>query len=295
MKQPAPELEAVPEHIVREDVARALAEDLGDGDRTAALIDPGVRAQATVLTREAAVICGAAWFDQTFRAIDPAVRTDWQVGDGDAVDAGQVLCTLSGPARALLSGERTALNFLQTLSGTATLARCYRERVAGLPVVLLDTRKTLPGLRTAQKYAVRRGGCHNHRMGLYDALLIKENHITARGSIKKAVETARSTYPGLPVEIEVENMEQMAEAIGAGADILLLDNFDQEALRQAVALNHTPDGDRRGGRARLEASGGITLETVRAIAATGVDRISIGALTKDVQAIDLSMRFQIDR
>lgn len=283
------EIAQVAKATVREDVLRALAEDLGDGDCTATLIDAGARAVATVLTREPAVICGTAWFEQTFHALDPAIQVRWQVSDGDAVGGNQILCTLSGPARALLSGERTALNFLQTLSGTATLARRFRDRVAGLPVVLLDTRKTLPGLRTAQKYAVRCGGCHNHRLGLYDGILIKENHITACGSIKKSVETARYMYPGLAVEIEVEDPGQLAEAIEAGADIVLLDNFDQAALRRAVALNHPP------GRVRLEASGGVTLETVRPIAETGVDRISIGALTKDLRAIDLSMRFQIDR
>ncbi len=287
MKSVAPELEPVSEDAVHEDVARALAEDLGDGDRTAALVDPGVRAQATVLTREVAVVCGSAWFEQTFQAIDTAVRIDWQVGDGDAVDAGQTLCTLSGPARALLSGERTALNFLQTLSGTATGVRRYRERVAGLTVTLLDTRKTLPGLRAAQKYAVRCGGCHNHRIGLYDGLLIKENHIAVCGSIKKSIESARSLEPTLPVEIEVEDLDQISEALDAGADILLLDNFELATLREAVALNR--------GRALLEASGGITLENLREIAETGVDRISIGALTKDLQAIDLSMRIHIDR
>lgn len=285
----------VSDTVVREDVARALAEDLGGGDRTASLIDDAARATATVVTREAAVLCGTAWFEQTFRALDPAVEVRWRSGDGDAVDAGQVLCTLSGSARALLSGERTALNFLQTLSGTATLARRYRERVADLPVTLLDTRKTLPGLRAAQKYAVRCGGCANHRLGLHDGVLIKENHIAACGSIKKAVETARSMCPALPVEIEVEDLGQMAEAIAAGADILLLDNFDPGALREAVALNRNLNGNPGGGPALLEASGGVTLANLREIAETGVDRISIGALTKDLRATDLSMRFQIDR
>lgn len=287
MTHPIPDIVPVPKAIVYEDVARALAEDLGDGDRTAALIDPGARAEATVITREAAVICGAAWFAETFRALDPAVAIDWRVRDGEAVAPGQTLCTLSGPARALLGGERTALNFLQALSGTATLARRYRERVAGLPVTLLDTRKTVPGLRAAQKYAVRCGGCANHRLGLFDGVLIKENHIAAHGSIKNALKTARSMHPSMPVEIEVEDLGQLAEALAGGADIVLLDNFDPARLREAVALNQ--------GQALLEASGGITLENVREIAETGVDRISIGALTKDLRATDLSMRFRIDR
>jgi nicotinate-nucleotide pyrophosphorylase (carboxylating) len=278
------------EYAVHADVARALAEDLGDGDRTAALIDPAARTGAVVVTRESAALCGTAWFEATFHTLDPAIDVRWQAGDGDSIEPGQTICTLTGPARALLSGERTALNFLQTLSGTATIARRYRESVAGLPVVLLDTRKTLPGLRAAQKYAVRCGGCENHRMGLYDGLLIKENHIAACGSIKFAVDTARSVNPGMTVEIEVEDLAQVAEALEARADILLLDNFDTGMLRAAVALNRDS-----GMGARLEASGGITLENVREIAETGVDRISIGALTKDLRAIDLSMRFRIDR
>lgn len=272
------------EEVVRENVVGALAEDLGDGDPSSALLGEGVQARATVIAREPAVLCGAAWFEMTFRAFDPAVTVEWTAADGDAVAAGQTLCTLHGSARALLSGERTALNFLQTLSGTATLASTYRDRVAGLPVVLLDTRKTLPGLRAAQKYAVRCGGCSNHRMGLYDAILIKENHLAACGPIARTVASARQMFPDMPVEIEVERLDQAAEAIEAGADIILLDNFTAPALREAVALCR--------GRALLEASGGINLDNVRAVAETGVDRISIGALTKDVRAIDLSMRFE---
>ncbi len=286
IERPAPP----PAAVIQADVARALAEDIGNGDLTAALIDEGARAGAEVITREDAVLCGSAWFAQTFRALDPAVRIDWRAWDGDAVAAGDLLCTLSGPARALLSGERTALNFLQALSGTATLARRYRERVADLPVTLLDTRKTVPGLRAAQKYAVRCGGCANHRIGLHDGILIKENHIAASGSIKKSIETARSLYPAMTVEIEVEDLDQLDEALAAGADIILLDNFDPARLRTAVASHQAV-----GGRTLLEASGGISLENIRRIAETGVDRISIGALTKDLRATDLSMRFRIDR
>ncbi len=272
------------EELVRANVVGALAEDLGEGDPTSALLGEGVQAQATVIAREPAVLCGTAWFETTFRAFDAAVTVEWTANDGDAVEAEQVLCTLRGSARALLSGERTALNFLQTLSGTATLARAYRDRVADLPVVLLDTRKTLPGLRAAQKYAVRCGGCSNHRMGLYDAILIKENHLTVCGSIGRAVSLARDMFPEMQVEIEVERLEQAAEALEAGADIILLDNFTVPALREAVDLCQ--------GRSKLEASGGITLDNVREVAETGVDRIAIGALTKDVRAIDLSMRFK---
>lgn len=272
------------EEVVRENVVGALAEDLGDGDPSSALLGEGVQARAIVIAREPAVLCGTAWFEMTFRAFDPSVTVEWTAADGDAVAADRILCTLHGSARALLSGERTALNFLQTLSGTATLASTYRDRVAGLPVVLLDTRKTLPGLRAAQKYAVRCGGCSNHRMGLYDAILIKENHLAACGTIDRTVASARQMFPDMPVEIEVERLDQAAEAIAAGADIILLDNFTAPALREAVALCQ--------GRALLEASGGINLDNVRAVAETGVDRISIGALTKDVRAIDLSMRFE---
>jgi nicotinate-nucleotide pyrophosphorylase (carboxylating) len=223
----------------------------------------------------------------TFQAFDRDAAVEWKARDGDRIAPDQVLCTVSGTARALLSGERMALNFLQTLSGTATLARRYREQVADLPVALLDTRKTLPGLRAAQKYAVCCGGCSNHRMGLHDAILIKENHIAACGSIKKAVEKSQQLFPELQVEVEVEDLDQLAQAVAAGAHLALLDNFTVQDLRRAVALNQ--------GRAVLEASGGITLGNVREIAETGVERISIGALTKDVQAIDLSMRLRIDR
>lgn len=272
------------ESEVRENVVGALAEDLGEGDPTAALVGEGVQARAAVVAREPAVICGGVWFEMTFQAFDPAASVEWRVRDGETAAAGQVLCTVSGTARALLSGERTALNFLQTLSGTATLARRYQERVAGLPVVLLDTRKTVPGLRSAQKYAVRCGGCSNHRMGLYDAILIKENHLAFCGSVTAAIASARGLFPSMPIEIEVERIDQAAEALDAGADIVLLDNFTLDAIRKAVTLNR--------GRAKLEASGGITLDNVRAVAETGVDRIAVGALTKDVRAADLSMRVE---
>jgi len=264
-------------------VRRCLDEDLGGGDLTAALVPEDALARARVIAREPAVLCGVAWFNAVFAELDPRIRIDWRQQEGDRVEADTLLCTLSGPARPLLSGERSALNLLQTLSGTATLARRYADAVAGLPVRLLDTRKTLPGLRHAQKHAVRVGGCHNHRMGLYDGILIKENHIAACGSIAAAVVAARQLGTDLPVEVEVEHLAEVDAALDAGADILLLDNFDLETLREAVARN--------GGRARLEASGGVTLQTVRAIAETGVDYVSVGSLTKDVKAIDLSMRF----
>lgn len=268
---------------VHDDVARALAEDIGSGDITALLIPASLQARAVVISREEAVVCGTAWFDDVFQTLDPHVHIEWHMHDGETVTPAQTLCTLTGPARSLLSGERTALNFLQTLSGTATRAQRYALAVAGTGAKVLDTRKTLPGLRTAQKYAVRCGGCHNHRMGLYDAILIKENHILAAGSIGQAVATARSVAPGKTVEVEVETLEELREALAAAVDIILLDNFKVEDLAQAVAINQ--------GHAKLEASGGITLDNIRRIAETGVDYISVGSLTKDVQAIDLSMRF----
>jgi len=231
------------------------------------------------------VLSGTAWVDEVFRQLDPTVVVDWLVRDADAIAPGQTLCRLSGPARSLLTGERTALNFLQTLSGTATLARRWADAVAGTKARILDTRKTIPGLRLAQKYAVTCGGCHNHRIGLYDAVLIKENHIAAAGSITAALRAAQREAAGLEIEIEVETLEQLREALAAGARRVLLDNFPLDRLREAVAI--------AAGRARLEASGGVTPGTVRAIAETGVDDISVGALTKDVRAIDLSMRFDL--
>lgn len=275
LEPPAPQ-------AVRENVQAALAEDIGSGDITAMLVTEGTVARARIITRERAVLAGQAWVGEVFRQIDPRVRIDWLCEDGQTVHANEALFEVEGAARSLLSGERTALNFLQLLSGTATRCRHYADLVAGLPVKLLDTRKTIPGLRIAQKYAVRCGGCHNHRIGLFDAFLIKENHIAACGSIAAAVRTARTIAPGKPVEVEVEDLAQLGEALEAGADSVLLDNFAALALREAVAIT--------AGRAALEASGGVSESTLRSIAETGVDYISIGALTKDCKAIDLSMR-----
>ncbi|MHB0807581.1 carboxylating nicotinate-nucleotide diphosphorylase [Stutzerimonas nitrititolerans] len=267
---------------IESNVRRALAEDIGTGDITAQLIPAERLAHASVITRERAVISGSAWVDCVFRQLDPRVAVHWQVVDGEQVEEGRVLFQLEGPARALLSGERTALNFLQTLSGVATRCRHYADLVEGTGVRLLDTRKTLPGLRLAQKYAVTCGGCHNHRIGLYDAFLIKENHIAACGGIAEAIAAAHRIAPGKPVEVEVESLGELEQALAAGVDIVMLDELSLDDMRTAVAIN--------AGRAKLEASGGISDETLRSIAETGVDYISIGALTKHVQAIDLSMR-----
>jgi nicotinate-nucleotide pyrophosphorylase (carboxylating) len=278
-------LEVLDEQLM-EAVRTALTEDVGSGDITALLIPEGRIATATVRSREQAVICGSAWFNAVFLELDERVSTYWDVRDSDRINPDQILCRLRGPARALLTGERTALNFLQTLSATATCARRYADSVAGLPVRILDTRKTIPGLRAAQKYAVRAGGCHNHRTGLHDGVLIKENHISVAGSVTRAIQAARALETGLPVEIEVEDLSGLAEALDAGADIVLLDNFDTDTLKAAVDIN--------AGRSRLEASGGVTLDNIRAIASTGVDTISVGALTKDIAAVDLSMRIVFD-
>ncbi len=267
---------------VDEIVSIALREDIGSGDLTARLIAGEAVAQARVITREHAVLCGTPWFDAVFRQIDERVRIEWRRSDGDAIAPDEALCDLSGPTRSLLSGERTALNFLQTLSGTATVARDHAQALLGTRATLLDTRKTLPGLREAQKYAVRCGGGANHRMGLYDGILIKENHIAAAGSIGGAIAAAREANHGVPIEIEVETLAQLREAMDAGVDIALLDNFALEGIREAVAVN--------AGRIRLEASGAVDRTTLRAIAETGVDYISVGALTKHVRAIDLSLR-----
>lgn len=263
-------------------VAFAIEEDVRTGDITASLIPAGNSADARVITRDSAVVCGVEWVDEVFRQIDPAVVVSWKVADGDRVEPNQVLFELHGKARSLLTGERCALNFLQTLSGTATVCRKYADIVAGTKVRLLDTRKTIPGLRTAQKYAVTCGGCFNHRIGLYDAFLIKENHIAACGGIAAAVSAARSIAPGKPVEVEVENFEELEQALSARANIIMLDDFDLEGMGKAVALVN--------GRAKLEASGGVRESTLLAIAQTGVDYISIGGLTKDCRAVDLSMR-----
>jgi nicotinate-nucleotide pyrophosphorylase (carboxylating) len=275
-----------PQETIAQLVQTALREDLGSGDITAALLPAEQCGRAELITREAAVLCGQAWFDGVFRALDPSYGVTWEARDGDRLAAGQRLCVIEGRLRELLSGERTAMNFLQSLSGTATRARRYADAVAGLPTRILDTRKTLPGLRAAQKYAVLCGGCDNHRMGLFDAILIKENHIMAAGSIAAAVAAARKTAAGVRVEVEVESLDELEQALDAGAERVLLDNFGLHLLRNAVALN--------AGRARLEASGGISLNALRAIAETGVDDISVGDLTKSVEAVDLSLRLQTD-
>lgn len=269
---------------IETNVRKALAEDVGSGDITAQLIPAERLAHASVITREAAVITGTAWVDAVFRQLDARVAVHWQVADGEQVAADRVLFHLEGPARSLLTGERTALNFLQTLSGVATRCRHYADIVEGTGVRLLDTRKTIPGLRLAQKYAVTCGGCHNHRVGLYDAFLIKENHIAACGGIVEAVEAAHRIAPGKPVEVEVENLDELEQALAAGADVVMLDELSLADMRTAVTM--------AAGRAKLEASGGISDETLRVIAETGVDYISIGALTKHVRAIDLSMRLK---
>ena len=269
--------------VIRSDVARALTEDIGSGDVTASLVPKDRVAHARVVIREMAVLCGSAWFDEVFRQIDPETRVKWHAKDGDRVSPDQVLCEIDGRARSLLTGERTALNFLQTLSGVATRTRTFVDAVARTKATILDTRKTLPGLRQALKYAVRCGGASNHRMGLYDGILIKENHIAAAGGIGPALRQARQVAGNVPIQVEVESIAQLNAAIEAGAKLILLDNFDLAGLREAVKVT--------AGRAALEASGGVNLDTVRAIAETGVDRISIGSLTKDVRAADLSMRF----
>ncbi|GAA0680808.1 carboxylating nicotinate-nucleotide diphosphorylase [Marinobacterium maritimum] len=268
--------------IIEENVRTALKEDVGNGDITAELIPASDQKKARVISRQTAVVCGQAWVDEVFRQVDPSVKIEWLVKDGELVERDQVLFRLEGSARSLLTGERAALNFLQTLSGTATVSHEYAQRVADTPVTLLDTRKTIPGLRMGQKYAVSCGGCSNHRIGLYDAFLIKENHIMACGGIEQAIETARQNHPGKPVEIEVETEEQLERALMAGADIVMLDNFSPERMVAAVAQT--------AGRAKLEASGNITDETLLDYANTGVDYISIGALTKHCRAVDLSMR-----
>lgn len=270
--------------LITRQVQDALDEDIGAGDLTAGLLNADAVSRVEVVCRQSAVICGTAWFDEVFRQIDPEIVIEWRVADGGRVELDQQLCTLNGNSRALLSGERTALNYLQTLSGTATRARIYADRVAGTGVRILDTRKTLPGLRLQQKYAVTCGGCDNHRIGLYDAILIKENHIHAAGSIAAALDSAQDLAPGgVGIEIEVESLDELREALEAGAERVLLDNFSLDGLREAVTL--------ASGKVRLEASGGVNLETIRGIAETGVDDISVGDLTKDVTAVDLSMLF----
>lgn len=267
---------------ITQSVTFALAEDIGSGDITAQLIPTEQQANARVITREDCIFCGRAWVTEVFKQLDPQVIIEWHIEDGQAARANSTLFTLHGSARSLLTGERAALNFVQTLSGTATISHHYAQQVAHTQVKLLDTRKTIPGLRTAQKYAVACGGCHNHRIGLYDAFLIKENHIAACGGIAKAIASAHQIAPGKPVEVEVETFAELDQALAAGADIIMLDNFSIEDMKKAVAIN--------AGRAKLEASGNINEQTLVPTAETGVDFISIGALTKHCKAVDLSMR-----
>lgn len=282
-------------------VTLALKEDVGDGDLTAQLLPEDSTAQGQVITRDAAVFCGKAWFNEVFNQLSDAIQITWEVEDGDDVTPNQVLCRFEGPARDLVTGERTALNFLQTLSGTATTANRFAKRIKGTRATVRDTRKTLPGLRTAQKYAVACGGCANHRMGLYDAILIKENHIMAAGSITAAVQQAQlvaseksqRTGQPVPIEVEVESIEEMEEAILAGAELVLVDNFSIPLLNKAAAANKKHRNFNRS-QAMVEASGGITWENARSIADTGVDYIAVGTLTKDLQSVDLSMRFNIE-
>ena len=277
---------SLPQHAdIEKLVGDALREDIGHGDLTSALINPSANAEARLLCRESAVLCGAAWFDEAFRQVDESVEIHWRHHDGAQIEADVLVCQINGRARALLTAERTAINFLQTLSGTATIARRYADAVADTNARIVDTRKTIPALRVAQKYAVAIGGAHNHRMGLFDQLLIKENHIAAAGSVANAIRLAQknNASSAMEVEIEVESLEQLQQALDAGATRIMLDNFDLANLRKGVALTR--------GRAELEASGNVSLQRVREIAQTGVDYISVGALTKNIHAIDFSLRF----
>lgn len=273
----------IPQSYIENTVSNALLEDIGSGDVTGLLIAEDEISMATIITRDAATICGIDWVEEVFAQLDSDILIEWDVDDGDSVEAGQTLCSISGNSRALLTGERSALNFLQTLSATATTAKTYADEVNGTNCKVLDTRKTIPGLRLAQKYAVSCGGCENHRIGLFDAILIKENHIEAAGGITKAVDEARFNNPNLSIEVEVENMQELEQALDANVNRIMLDNFDPEQIKEAIKVTDK--------RAELEASGGITLDNIRQYAETGVDYISIGALTKDIQSIDLSMRF----
>ncbi len=273
----------VPHSIIEENVFNALKEDVGKGDITAELIPHDNISLATVINREACVFCGLDWFEETYRQIDDEILIDWFVDDGDEIDADQTICTISGSSQNILTGERTALNFVQTLSATATLSAQYAKKLKDSKTKILDTRKTIPGLRMAQKYAVSCGGCENHRLGLFDAFLIKENHINACGGIQNAIKEARFHSPDLNIEVEVENLNELQQAIDAGADHVLLDNFEATNLKQAVAICK--------GKIISEASGNITIDNIHDVAKTGVDYISTGALTKNIKAIDLSMRF----
>ena len=273
----------VPHSDIEESVYNALKEDVGSGDITADLIPDDSFSLASVITREDCVFCGMDWFEEVYQQLDEEIFVEWSIQDGDFISSGDTICSLSGSTKHLLTGERTSLNFIQTLSATATLANQYAQAVADTETIILDTRKTIPGLRLAQKYAVSCGGCQNHRIGLYDAILIKENHIAACGSIKKAIESARFKNPELPIEVEVENLGEVEQALSAKADRLLLDNFSPKQINQAIKICEK--------KIPLEASGGITLENIHGYAVTGVNYISIGALTKDIRAIDLSMQF----
>lgn len=273
----------VPQSIIEENVFNALKEDIGEGDITAELIPNDNISLATVICRETSVFCGLDWFEETFRQIDEEILLDWSIDDGDSIEADQVICTISGSSQNILTAERTAINFIQTLSATATQSARYAEKVSHTDCRVLDTRKTIPGLRMAQKYAVSCGGCDNHRLGLFDAFLIKENHINAAGSISNAINEARFHNPEKKVEVEVENLDELQQAIAANADRVLLDNFDPETLKQAMKICQ--------GNIITEASGNITLDNINDVAKSGVDYISIGALTKDIKAIDFSMRF----
>lgn len=273
----------VPQSVIEDNVFNALKEDVGDGDITAELIPGDNISLATVINREACVFCGLDWFEETYRQIDEEILIDWFVDDGEEIDADQIICTISGSSQNIVTGERTALNFVQTLSATATISARYANTLKDTETKVLDTRKTIPGLRMAQKYAVSCGGCENHRLGLFDAFLIKENHINACGGIQTAVKEARFHNPELTIEVEVENLDELQQAIDAGADHVLLDNFDTDILKQAVDICR--------GKVISEASGNITIDNIPDIAKTGVDYISTGALTKDIKAIDLSMRF----
>ena len=279
-----------PAAIIIANVSAALQEDLGSGDKTAELVPESTAASAIIICREPMTLAGQPWVDEVYRQLDPDVEIQWLANDGDYLAADAEICVLSGAARSLLSGERTALNFLQTLSATATITSRYVNAVADFKAKILDTRKTIPGLRMAQKYAVRCGGGNNHRLGLFDAILIKENHIASAGGVETAIRTAKKQHSDLPVEIEVESVSELQDALRAGADRLLLDNFDIADLQRAVEVNHkegNPPAD-------LEASGGLTLEEIVKVAETGVDYISVGALTKNVTAIDLSMQFRYE-
>lgn len=274
----------IPAEYIAQQVRQALAEDIGSGDVTAALISPTQQAHGQLITREAGVLCGRAWFEEVFAQLDKRISIDWQAKDGDVITANQLLCELHGPAAAILTGERSAMNFLQTLSGTATITRQYVQAMGATRTRLLDTRKTIPGLRLAQKYAVHCGGGHNHRIGLYDMVLIKENHIVSCGSLTKAVQQALQDYPNLPIEVEVESLDELHEALDAGAPRILLDNFSLDDIQRAVAI--------AAGKAELEISGNVTLENIAVLAQTGVDYISCGAITKHVRALDLSLRIR---